>query len=35
MFEAEADPAGILRLDDFPQGRGSGVRLRPVPAAPK
>jgi hypothetical protein len=35
MFEAEADPAGILRLDDFPQGRGSGVRLRPVAAAPK
>jgi len=35
LLEAEADPAGILQLDDFPHGRATGVRLRALPGAPK
>jgi hypothetical protein len=30
MYEAAADPAGILRLDDVPYGRAAGVRLRAI-----
>jgi hypothetical protein len=30
MFEASADPAGILELDDIPYGRPAGVRLNEI-----
>jgi hypothetical protein len=33
IYEAAADPAGILQLDDVPHGRAAGVRLRAVLAA--
>jgi hypothetical protein len=33
IYEAEADPAGILQLDDFPHGRAAAVRLRALAPA--
>ena len=33
MYEAAADPGGILRLDDFPHGRTIGARLRAIAPA--
>lgn len=33
MYEAEADPAGTLRIDDVPCGRTVGLRLRATPPA--
>jgi hypothetical protein len=33
MYEATADPTGILQLDDVPHGRTTGVRLRAVATA--
>ena len=33
MYEAAADPAGILQIDDFPHGRAAGVRLRAIAPA--
>jgi hypothetical protein len=30
MYEAAADSAGILQLDDVPYGRAAGVRLRAI-----
>jgi len=30
MFEATADPSGILELDDLPHGKPTGVRLGPI-----
>jgi hypothetical protein len=33
LYEAIADPAGILQLDDVPHGRDAGVRLRAIAAA--
>ncbi len=33
MYEATADPAGVLQLDDFPHGRSASVRLRAITPA--
>jgi hypothetical protein len=30
IYEAAADPAGILQIDDVPHGRAAGVRLRAI-----
>ena len=32
VYEASADPAGILKIDDVPDGRSTGLRLRAIAA---